>query len=239
MTPQELFYEIRTYCQANASEAIVKKYARYFKEGYDAYGLTKEILEEKVDEIIKREDVGLDLVYQTGPLLLRTGKYEETSFAILLLYAFSKQFDKNTFLEIGKWFEIGINNWGHTDAICGYFFREFFKRKIISLNDLSSWKEASNKYQRRAVPVAMIEILRAKWDFNGLLAFIDPMMLDPERVVHQGLGWFLREAWKKHPEPVESFLLKWKNSAARLIFQYATEKMSKDERLKFKKETRK
>ena len=239
MTPDKLFKEIRAYCQANASEAIVKKYARYFKEGYDAYGLTKEILEEKVDEIIKREDVGLDLVYQTCPLLLRTMKYEETSFAILLLYAFSKQFDKNTFLEIGKWFEIGINNWGHTDAICGYFFREFFKRKIISLNDLSSWKEASNKYQRRAVPVAMIEILRAKWDFNGLLAFIDPMMLDPERVVHQGLGWFLREAWKKHPEPVESFLLKWKNSAARLIFQYATEKMSKDERLKFKKETRK
>ncbi len=210
MTRQELFNEIRAYCQANASEAIVKKYERYFKEGFDAYGLTKEILEEKIDEIIKREDVDLDLVYQTSPLLLKTGKYEETSFAIRLLYAFSRQFNKTTFLEIGKWFEIGINNWGHTDAICGYFFREFFKRKIISLSDLSPWRKAVNKYQRRAVPVAMIEILRAKWDFNGLLEFVNPMMPDPERVVHQGLGWFLREAWKRYPEPVEAFLLKWK-----------------------------
>jgi 3-methyladenine DNA glycosylase AlkD len=235
MTPQELFNEIRTYCQANANEAIVRKYAKYFKEGFDAYGLTRELLENKVDEIIKREAVDIDLVYQTSPLLLKAGKYEETSFAILLLNAFSRQFDKTTFIEIGKWFDIGITNWGHTDALCAYFFREFFKRKIIPLEDLSPWREATNKYQRRAVPVALIEILRAKGDFDGLLEFIDPMMPDPERVVHQGLGWFLREAWKRYPEPVESFLMKWKDSAARLIFQYATEKMSKEYRLKFRK----
>ena len=235
MTPQDLFKEIRTYCQANASEAIVKKYKRYFKEGYDAYGLTRELLENKVNEITTLEGVDLDLVYKTSPLLLKTGKYEETSFAILLLNAFSKQFDKTTFIEIGKWFDIGINNWGHTDALCAYFFREFFKRKIIPLNDLSSWRKAVNKYQRRAVPVAMIEILRAKGDFDGLLEFIEPMMPDQERVVHQGLGWFLREAWKRYPEPVETFLMKWKDSAPRLIFQYATEKMSKDERVKFRR----
>lgn len=235
MTPQALFEEIRAYCQANANEAIVRKYARYFKEGYDAYGLTREQLEKKIDEIIKRETVNMDLVYQTGPLLLKTGKYEETSFAILLLNAFSKQFDKTTFLEIEKWFQAGINNWGHTDALCGYFFREFFKRDIISLNDLSSWRTASNKYQRRAVPVGMIEILRAKGDFTGLLDFIDPMMVDTERVVHQGLGWFLREAWKRDPGPVKAFLMKWKETAARLIFQYATEKMNKEERMKFRK----
>lgn len=235
MTPHKLFDEIRAYCQENADEAIVRKYAKYFKEGYDAYGLTRELLENKVDEIIKRETVDIELVYQTSPLLLKTGKYEETSFAILLLNAFSKQFDKTTFIEIGKWFDIGITNWGHTDALCAYFFREFFKRKIIAIEDLSAWRKATNKYQRRAVPVAMIEILRAKGDFNGLLEFIDPMMLDPERVVHQGLGWFLREAWKRYPNAVEDFLMKWKDTAARLIFQYATEKMSKDERVRFRK----
>ena len=42
------------------------------------------------------------------------------------------------------------------------------------------------------------------------------MMLDEERVVHQGLGWFLREAWKRDPEGVEPFLLEFKDSAARL-----------------------
>lgn len=235
MTPQELFNEISEYCQANASEAIVRKYSRYFKEGYDAYGLTRELIESRVNLLLNDESVTMELILATSPLLLKTGKYEETSFAILLLNGFSNRFDKNTLLEIGKWFEIGITNWGHTDVICGYFFREFFKKKIISLKDLSSWREASNKYQRRAVPVAMIEILRAKGKFTGLLEFIDPMMLDPERVVHQGLGWFLREAWKRYPDPVEAFLIKWKERAARLIFQYATEKMSREERLRFRK----
>ncbi len=68
-----------------------------------------------------------------------------------------------------------------------------------------------------------------------MLEFIDPMMMDTEREVHQGLGWFLRECWKKDRNETEKFLLKWKNHCARLIIQYATEKMTKEERLRFRK----
>jgi hypothetical protein len=34
----------------------------------------------------------------------------------------------------------------------------------------------------------------------------------------------------------EAFLLKWKNEAPRLIYQYATEKMTAEEKKRFKKE---
>jgi 3-methyladenine DNA glycosylase AlkD len=61
------------------------------------------------------------------------------------------------------------------------------------------------------------------------------MMGDSEKVVHQGLGWFLRETWKRDRNPVEAHLLKWKDTCARLIVQYATEKMSKEEKLRFKR----
>jgi 3-methyladenine DNA glycosylase AlkD len=60
-------------------------------------------------------------------------------------------------------------------------------------------------------------------------------MLDKEREVHQGMGWFLREAWKKKPEVTEQFLFKWKDKSPRLIIQYATEKMQQEEKLKFRK----
>jgi len=59
--------------------------------------------------------------------------------------------------------------------------------------------------------------------------------VDPAREVHQGVGWFLREAWKIQPIPVEEFLLKYKDTAPRLIFQYATEKMKPEEKERFKK----
>jgi hypothetical protein len=52
--------------------------------------------------------------------------------------------------------------------------------------------------------------------------------------VHQGPGWFLREAWKVQPRPVERFLRCWKDTAARLIFQYATEKMTPAQKQRFR-----
>ena len=236
MKSTELYKEIQSYCQANADEAIVKKYSRYFKEGYDAYGLTKEQLEEKVSSILSDKSIDMRLVLSTSRYLIKSGKYEETSFAIRLLSEFSEQFTSATFGEIGKWFEIGIVNWGHTDAICGMLISKLFEKNIVSLEDLSDWRTAKNKYQRRAVPVAMIELLNSTDDYVPLFAFIGPLMSDSERMVHQGLGWFLREAWKLKRKETEAFLLKWKNDAARVIFQYATEKMTPEQKKRFRKE---
>jgi 3-methyladenine DNA glycosylase AlkD len=235
MEEKKLYEDIQSYCKANADEVIVRKYSRYFKEGYNAYGLTKEKLEEKVKSILDEKQVNLKLVLSTSTLLLKGEKYEETSFAICLLKEFSEQFTANTFKEVEKWFKIGITNWAHTDVLCGYLISKFFARDIISLVDLSDWRTAKNKYQRRAVPVAMIDLLKTTKDFKPLFAFIEPLMMDGEKKVQQGLGWFLREAWKIQKKETEKFLLKWKDEAPRTIFQYATEKMTADEKKRFKR----
>jgi 3-methyladenine DNA glycosylase AlkD len=78
--------------------------------------------------------------------------------------------------------------------------------------------------------------LKETADFQLLFDFIEPLMLDQERVVQQGLGWFLREAWKIRKNQTEVFLLKWKNEAPRLIYLYATEKMTATKKKRFKKE---
>jgi 3-methyladenine DNA glycosylase AlkD len=81
----------------------------------------------------------------------------------------------------------------------------------------------------------MLALLKTPADIGSLLDFLRPLMMDQERVVHQGAGWFLREAWKKDPKPVEAFLLEWKDKAPRLIFQYATEKMTPAARARFRR----
>ena len=231
----ELCEEIRSYCRANADEAVVKKYSRYFKEGYDAYGVSKEKYEGKVDLLIKDKRINMKLVLSASRHLVKSRKYEEASFAIRLLSTFSEEFTIATFNEIGKWFEIGITNWAHTDVICGMLIPPFFEKDIISLEALSDWRTAKNKYQRRAVPVSMLKFLKATNDYAPLFTFIEPLMMDSERVVHQGLGWFLREAWKLKRKETEAFLLKWKNDAPRLIFQYATEKMTAEQKKRFRR----
>jgi 3-methyladenine DNA glycosylase AlkD len=236
MTEQELFDDIRVYCRQHADPKNVQKYSRYFKEGFDAYGLTETLLRDKVREFLSRPDFNLKLLLRAAPLLLKTGKYEETSFAILLLNAFAAQVDAKTFKAVEKWFSVGIINWAHCDVLCGTTLKEFMTRRLITLDDLSGWRTAANKHQRRAVPVAMLNLLKTTKDVKPPLKMIEPLMMDPEEKVQQGLGWFLREAWKLRPEPTETFLLKWKDLAPRKIYQYATEKMSPEDKLRFKKQ---
>ncbi|HPX04918.1 MAG TPA: DNA alkylation repair protein [Tenuifilaceae bacterium] len=235
MLPTHIVKHIQDYCKANASEAIVKKYARYFKEGYDAYGLTAELQAELVNQLVTEQNVTLPNVLEASHQLVQHGKYEETSIAILLLLKFKKQFTVDTFSHVEQWFDEGINNWAHTDSISGDVIAHFIQKGIISYQNLSHWRTSSRPFKRRAVPVTLIKVLKLTNDYEPLLEFIDPLMMDPDRVVHQGLGWFLREAWKKQHEPIEGFLMQWKNEAPRLIFQYATEKMTPDYKLRFRK----
>jgi 3-methyladenine DNA glycosylase AlkD len=236
MTATELYADIKDSCIKNADNEIVIKYSRYFKGGFNGYGLQKDLIPNKVKEFKAQSWCTIDLVYEVSKLLVPEEKFELPSFAINLLNEFSKEFDYKTFQELESWFTIGINNWAHVDGLVQYFFPVFWKKEIIKLDDLSTWRKAENKFQRRCVPVAMIKLLKHATNLPKLFGFIDSMMMDPEREVHQGLGWFLRECWKKDRKLTEDFLLKWKNDCARLIIQYATEKMTKEERLAFRRD---
>jgi 3-methyladenine DNA glycosylase AlkD len=234
MKARELFDEIHEFCVANADEAVVRKYSRYFRDEYKAYGLTTERIEEKAREILE-SGVTMKLVLRTALLLLETGNFDETSFAIYLLKGFSDRFTRDTFDTLATWFGIGITNWAHTDAICALFMRDFFDRGIINYRDLAPWRTARNAYQRRAVPVSMVHLLKTATDYRTFFSFLDPLMMDPERKVQQGLGWFLREAWKRKSGVTERFLMKWKDRAGRVIYQYATERMTPEQKKRFRR----
>jgi 3-methyladenine DNA glycosylase AlkD len=105
----------------------------------------------------------------------------------------------------------------------------------VERDALEEWRDSPARFKRRAVPVSLLPLLKTAKDFAPLLEFVRPMMLDQERVVHQGLGWFLREAWKKQPKRVEPFLAEFKETAARLIFQYATEKMTAEQKARYRR----
>jgi hypothetical protein len=45
----------------------------------------------------------------------------------------------------------------------------------------------------------------------------------------------LRGLWKKYLEEIDDFLMDWKDECGRTIIQYATEKMDKEYRKKFRK----
>jgi 3-methyladenine DNA glycosylase AlkD len=235
MEPNDIFNNIHAYGLANANPAMVEKYARYFREGYDAYGLNQEQARVKVNEILSMPGITQELILEASLLMVRSPKYEMTAIAIQLVLNFHTSWTVVTFKTIEKWFALGITNWAQTDYICGELMNLFFKKKLIGLKDIASWRSAGNKFQRRAAVVSLIKPMKLTADFSLFYDFIEPMMHDPAREVHQGLGWFLRETWKKQPEPAEAFLLKYKETAPRLIFQYATEKMTPEGKERFRR----
>lgn len=214
------------------------KNARFFREGYDAYGVSQEDILSLRDAVLNEwgEKLGLTGILSLGDTLVTSDKYEEKSIAIILLPGFEKDFTRETLDNIGRWLDYAIVNWAHTDIIATTLIPVFYRRGIVSIHDMGSWALAPSRWKRRAYAVSLISLLDSTDDYSGILTSIEPLMTDTERVVNQGTGWLLREAWKRKPEPIESFLLDWKDIAPRVIYQYATEKMAKEDRVRFRRE---
>lgn len=226
--------QISAFCHEHANPELVTKYSRYFREGYDAFGLNDKQVHELADSIADSFSLDTMSLFPLGLQLFQSGKYEFGSIAILLLEKQAKHFDESCLEGVRNWFDAGVNNWAHSDVLCTRITPLFLQNGIVELSAFDEWRSSVSRWTRRAVPVTML-CLRKSHNPDALLSFIDGMMGDEERVVHQGLGWFLRELWKLHPSVVEAFLLKHKDHCARLIIQYATEKMSAQMKQNYKK----
>lgn len=236
MNPQSFFADFEQYCRQYADHAMVEKYSRYFKGGYDAWGLTQSLMEEKTKEILARPDFSIPAVIKAAPLFFKSGKYEETAIILSLLNRRLAKLDRPVFDAIESWYPIAIRNWAHADILGMNILPEFLLRGIITAEAFRPWLSSPYSFQRRCVPVTFIKYIKKGNAAAPCVAFIEPLMGDKIREVHQGVGWFLREAWRREPEVVEPFLLKYRDTAPRLIFQYACEKMTKEGKERFRKQ---
>ncbi|MFN8256042.1 MAG: DNA alkylation repair protein [Bacteroidales bacterium] len=238
---EKKFNEIRLFCEQHANEAIVKKYSKFFTEGYNAYGLSQEIFETQRDKWIVdwKNEMNIDDYLALGEKLVSSGKYEEASFAITFIICQLESLEPKMFEVFELWLSDYILNWAHTDVLSGRILYHFIKTKMANPGQFKPWTNSPSVWKRRAVPVTFVEVLKEKFDIQLLLGIIEPLMTDKEKKVQQGLGWFLREAWKISPVEIEIFLKKWKDTCGRTIVQYATEKMDKNHRLQFRKEKNK
>ncbi len=229
--------QIHDFCVENANPAEVEKMSRYFKGGFDGYGLDRHVYESQRDAWIEQwqDEMTVDDFLDLGDKLTQVGKYEEISFAIGLLYSKRLDFTENTFDRIGRWFVKGIDNWANTDVLCMTVIAYIMQENIISYEKLGTWVTAESEWQRRVVPVTLVEMVDKGLEPETALPVIAPLMTDTSEYVQKGIGTLLRGLWKKYPKAIEDFLMQWKDECGRLIIQYATEKMDKEYRKKFRR----
>lgn len=228
--------EVIAFYTKNADENVVKMLSRYFKEGLDAYGSDKDKSEaQKKKWLAEWSDMTTKDYLDFGDRLVATGKYEEAHCATSFIFSRKDEFSIETFERIGNWLENGIQNWANTDVLCMLVLSEFIFNGIVQPQDFLNWTKSTSKWKRRAVPVTFVEAIKKGHEPETILATIEPLMEDNEEDVQKGLGTLVREIWKKQPQIAESFLLKWKDKCGRKIIQYATEKMEKENKARFKK----
>jgi 3-methyladenine DNA glycosylase AlkD len=233
----EQIIKVQNFFRDHSDPALIKKYTRYFREGYDSWGIDQKTMEtqrglwyDQWKKVMSREQL-----LELGDQLMISGKYEESIIAIWILIQLQKESNDGVLEKAGEWLENNISNWAQTDYLSGEVISIQLNKDLKLLKELEKWKKSGSKWRRRAIPVSLIKVMKKGYDPGKLLGIIDPMMNDKIREVHQGLGWFLRETWKRHPYMTEIFLLKWKDKCARLIIQYATEKMDKTQKAGYKR----
>lgn len=235
-TYKEILQKADAFLAQRANPQNVIKYSRYFKDEYNAWGNDSADLLQMMDTVqAEYSQLTVEQLIELGSILFQHGKYEMGSLAIMLIEKRLKECDRKIFDGLKLWFDHGVTNWAHADYLCSKVTPWFLLKNIVNMEDFLPWRESASRWTRRAAPVSFIKIKKTE-DIDRLLNFVEPLMTDPERVVHQGTGWFLRELWKLQPQKVEEYLYQNRNTAARLIIQYATEKLSKEERLRFRKD---
>ncbi|MBA3975083.1 MAG: hypothetical protein C0504_12810 [Candidatus Solibacter sp.] len=238
VSPAALVSAIRAYCQANAQPEQADKWARYFSEGYDSWGLLDRghpiFTTQQEAWSAQFAALGLDGFIHAGCELFKSGKYEEGALAIRFLKPFSGQIDEARVAALAAWFDGGIRNWAHVDVLCGELLSPLVESGQLKPSAFDAWRTSPHRFQRRAAAVAMLGLIKTKGGPAKALAFVETMLQEREKAAQQGLGWLIKEAWKLDPATAESFLAKHKDTASRPIITIACEKMPPAKKALFK-----
>jgi 3-methyladenine DNA glycosylase AlkD len=230
---EEIVKTIYDYFENHRNEANIEHYSRWFKGGFVGFGLDTGDLKALSTQIKKRPDFCVELALDIADKLVSDIRYEAVIVAYSIVSAKAGELDKVAFNRISNWFEVGIENWAHCDVISGEIISPMLINKVIDYSDLENWRISTRKFKRRAAPVSIIKYFKIAKNLEESIAFLEPMILDAERETQQGIGWALREIWKLDNEIVENLLMKYRNDAPRLIYQYACEKMDKEYKKRF------
>lgn len=230
----------KLYSLKNTSKAQHSK--NYLKSDYAFHGVTVPQLRSIAKEI-KSENVEMTIydVYNLFDELWNSGNHEEMSLALYLLGLFKKKFSLETWSFLFKNNKIEkARSWDHIDEISSHITGEIFLNNPSLQGEIKNLSNSGNPWMRRLSIVSQYPLIK-KGKIQLTLLLAEKLVYDNDVYVQKGAGWMLREAGKKNPQQVESFIKIHKNMKS-AAFSYATEKMLhlrkllKEKRDNYKKE---
>jgi 3-methyladenine DNA glycosylase AlkD len=135
-----------------------------------------------------------------------------------------EQLTMDDLLKLGE----GMNCWSTVDCFAMYLSGPLWARGSVSDKTVKAWARSQDRWWRRAALVSTVALSRggdAK-DFIRVAQICTLLVEDRDDMVVKALSWALREAAKKHPELVKSFLAEHQEALAARVRREVNNKLT-------------
>jgi 3-methyladenine DNA glycosylase AlkD len=218
--------------RALSSEAELKKYDRYFKMGKGEYGEGDVFIGVRMGQVFALAKQFIEMPMKEIEKLLESPIHEARAGAVSIMdfVAREKKTDESKRRELFDLYinrHDRINNWDLVDrsapyVVGGYLFDK--PRKIL-------YKLATSKsvWERRTAIVSTYYFIRQS-DVADTFNIAEILVHDKHDLIHKAAGGWIREAGKKDPQKLLTFLDRYAATMPRTMLRYAIEHLNKKQK---------
>lgn len=131
-----------------------------------------------------------------------------------------------------KW-SLAIDNWAHSDSLCGTYSRIFDAAPELHLTTYQKWNRHKNPWLRRISMISLMYYARLRENhpsFEQAKKFVIPHLDAKEYYVQKAVGWTLREMYNVYPEKTFALLQKNIKAISPIAWVAASEKLKPAEK---------
>lgn len=209
-------------------DSTPEKMTRFFKTAPGTYGAHDQFLG-ITNPTLRRLSKGVSLPDATLSDLLQSPYNEVRLFALLVLNTHYTRAPEHAFQFYCAHLD-SINNWNLVDLSAPLIPGHYLRDKDLSL--LTTWAQSPIHWHRRIAIVSTLGLIRVhQLDPTYNLASL--LERDPEDLMHKATGWMLREAGKKEPQRLRTYLKSRLSNLPRTTLRYAIERFPEEVRQEF------
>ena len=228
MTAAEFVKKLKTY----RSPEELKKIKRYFKTGAGEYGEGDEFMGVRMGQVFALAKEFIEMPPDEIEKLLESTIHEVRVGAVSMMdwQARSKKTREERRKELFDLYlrrHDRINNWDLVDRSAPYVVGGYLFDK--SRDVLYVLARSKNVWERRTAIVSTYYFIR-KGEVADTFKIAEMLLNDNHDLIHKATGGWLREAGKKDPRKLLSFLDKYAATMPRMALRYAIEHLDKKQR---------
>jgi 3-methyladenine DNA glycosylase AlkD len=241
VTPRDIAREAVERLRRLADPARAEGVQRYFKDTIKSYGIyTDEVraLAAELHQSVRGTWTAAEAI-ELCDILFAEPELEAKGVGALVLSRFKKDLPRFFFARLKGWLAADrLDNWASVDVLCTDVMAVFLEKYPDCVEKIKTWAGHPNRWVKRASLVSFIKLAR-KPEFLPVIYDISASLFaSGDDLVRKANGWLLREAGKRDPGRLESFLLRHGPAIPRTTLRYAIERFPEAERRRLLQETR-